>query len=252
MKIMTTSFSSGKVNEEVNTYCNALRFLTGREYDEKTAQRIWESINRHWQQLNDTLNRKVGFYVAALDYLNSLNIGQSAQYIFVEEKRYAQLLELSTLDGMTKLYNHQAFVVQLKRQIDFCRRKGHSGCLLMADIDNFKLINDNLGHLYGDRVLIRIAELLKQCLRTMDIAGRYGGEEFAVIFPETTLDDAIDIAERIRKQIEQAFQGDTPVTISMGLADFPRCGSNATTLIHAADQCLYRAKTSGKNQLICY
>lgn len=234
---------------EADAYINAMNTLTGQEYDKQTAKQLWDDIHEHWLHLNAYLNREVSFYVAALDYFD-LKADKIEQYIFVEQNRFNRLLELSTLDGMTQLYNHRTFVMLLECQVDFCRRKKHPLCLLMADIDNFKSINDSNGHLHGDGVLVKIAQLLTQSLRSMDIAGRYGGEEFAIIFPETTLDDARDIAERIRQLIEHAFQGKAP--ISMGLADFPRCGNNATALFQAADQSLYRAKTSGKNQLQCF
>lgn len=233
-------------------YVKAILFLTGRDYDNDEATRIWNDIHIHWQRLNLELGRNIGFFVAALDYFENLRPDKDAHFVFVAESQLNQLLDYSTLDGMTSLYNHRTFTMLLERELECSRRKSRPLTLLMADIDNFKSINDSFGHLNGDAILIQLAAVLRENLRGMDIASRYGGEEFAIIFPETDAHEAGEIGERIRQCIEARFKRELPVTISIGIAEFPGCGDCAKEVIQAADDALYRAKTQGKNQLQYY
>jgi diguanylate cyclase (GGDEF)-like protein len=122
----------------------------------------------------------------------------------------------------------------------------------MLDIDHFKNVNDHYGHQAGDEVLITVADLIQLNVRPVDVVCRYGGEELAVILPETDEEGARTVAERIRGTVEDSVtttpQGDTVhVTVSIGLAVFPRDGDTAASLIHAADQALYAAKQEGRN-----
>jgi diguanylate cyclase len=127
--------------------------------------------------------------------------------------------------------------------------------VLMMDLDDFKLVNDSLGHVYGDRVLVHVAELIRSTLRGSDVAARYGGDEFAVILPETTHDEAVTVAERIL----DAFQGSPfaaegrqpfPIGASIGIATHPQDGRSATQLIASADRGLYDAKDAGGNRVL--
>jgi len=235
-----------------NVYARTLTFLTGREFDNESALRAWDNIHEHWQRLNKQLGRDVGFFVAALDYLENIHPVGDTKYVFVEENRLNALFEQSTLDGLTLLYNHRTVIMMLEKELEFARRKNSPLTLMMADIDNFKHINDRLGHQHGDKVLARVARILKQDLRAMDVAGRYGGEEFIVVFPDTDTTTARDIAERIRRRIESTFRNDDGITISMGLASYPQVEGKIHRLIHRADQALYQAKQEGKNQLHWY
>ena len=232
-----------------NVYARTLTFLTGREFDNTSACQAWDKIHEHWQQLNNRLERDVGFFVAALDYFENIDPEHDTKYVFVEEKRLNSLFEQSTLDGLTLLYNHRTFIMMLEKELEYARRKHIPLTLMMADIDNFKLINDHLGHLHGDNVLARVAQILKQNLRAMDVAGRYGGEEFIVAFPGTDAVTAHEIAERIRIRIESTFKYDDHITVSMGLASYPQVEGKTNRLIQVADQALYLAKQEGKNQL---
>lgn len=120
----------------------------------------------------------------------------------------------------------------------------------MLDLDDFKLVNDNFGHQKGDEVLVRLADIIQETIRTMDIAGRYGGEEFSVILPETDLIEAVQSAERIRESIENEFHQDVQLTASVGIACFPNDGDDVTSLVKTADEALYQAKAEGKNQVV--
>jgi len=159
-------------------------------------------------------------------------------------------------DGLTQLYNHTYFHQRFEEELARAKRYGRPMSLLMLDIDNFKLFNDTHGHLDGDRVLTKVASILAGAVRTVDIACRYGGEEFAVILPETGLQAAKAAGERIRHLVEEAFSdesvGGDPadrLTVSIGIAGFPVHASTRLELIEAADRALYRSKRQGKNRV---
>lgn len=169
----------------------------------------------------------------------------------------AKLYELATKDGMTKLYIYRHFYTLLENEIRRCSRYKRNMSLLMMDIDNFKKINDTYGHLTGDTILKRLASVLQETVRKIDIPARYGGEEFVVILPETDKKDACVIAERIRKNIAQIevrvneTQTLSP-TVSMGVAQYTTDGQEAKELINAADTALYFSKHNGKNMVSIY
>ena len=129
--------------------------------------------------------------------------------------------------------------------------------LLMLDIDNFKNVNDTYGHLIGDQILRELSRVIAETVRKIDIPARYGGEEFVVILPETTKDDAVVIAERLRKNISKitvAANETTTIspTTSIGVAQYPYDGVDPKTLINAADTALYHSKNNGKNIVSTY
>ncbi len=171
-----------------------------------------------------------------------------------ERNRILSKLEnLAITDGLTKLYNLRHFYHLLEIEIDRCRRYGHPLALLLLDIDNFKVYNDTYGHLEGDKVLVRIGQLIQSCLRTMDAAFRYGGEEFTVILPETTAEEANNVANRIRTAVE--FENFFPepgnvvtVTISVGVTEYYDKES-LSEFIKRADQAMYLSKEKGRNAI---
>jgi diguanylate cyclase (GGDEF)-like protein len=124
----------------------------------------------------------------------------------------------------------------------------------MVDIDDFKQINDTLGHLFGDTILNKLGELLKTQIRETDMAARYGGEEFAVVMSNTDLAEAVQIAERIRQTIQSYSFGDKNVlmTASIGIALYPSDADSSNKLIEKSDRSLYKAKRSGKNRVVAY
>jgi diguanylate cyclase (GGDEF)-like protein len=134
-------------------------------------------------------------------------------------------------------------------------RKGSHVSLIIMDIDHFKKVNDLYGHQNGDTVLVNVAGLIKQHLRTYDVAARYGGEEFVAILPETTLEETLIVAERIRTAVQKlTFLNklqNLRLTISMGVAAFPMPGlQTVDDIIRIADEALYRAKADGRNRVI--
>ena len=166
------------------------------------------------------------------------------------QQRTKVLEELATTDGLTKLLNRRTCMDELAKQLEEARKSPKSLAVLLLDVDHFKRINDTAGHSVGDRVLREVAKLLKGSLRTTDTGGRYGGEEFLVILPNTTKAEAKTIAERIRTNIASTkIQGlDWPVTVSIGVASW--VGHTAHGLLATADMNLYRAKEGGRNQVV--
>jgi diguanylate cyclase (GGDEF)-like protein len=165
-----------------------------------------------------------------------------------------KLKRLSITDGLTKLYNSRYFYNQLKIEIDRTTRYQRPLSLLLLDIDKFKEYNDNYGHLEGDKVLIRLGQVIKSCLRKMDSAYRYGGEEFTVILPETEGDEAATVAERIRSAVEiehfypQKESEPVTITISIGVTEFT-WQEEIAVFVQRADKAMYQSKQAGRNRV---
>ncbi len=164
------------------------------------------------------------------------------------------LLELAATDPLTGLANRRTLMATLDREFRRSQRHVAPLALLMVDIDHFKKVNDSFGHQQGDRVLVTLAQLLRHHLRQYDLASRFGGEEFALVLPETPLHEAVKVGERIRHAAsEQSFDGPLAglqLTVSIGAAVCPN--STIVTiedLIRETDDALYRAKTNGRNRL---
>ena len=163
--------------------------------------------------------------------------------------------ERESRDGLTGLYNQKYFKKAAEREIERIRRYGGELSLVMLDIDFFKDVNDNHGHLVGDDVLKGVAHFLTETTRLTDVTARYGGEEFGVLLAHTPLKAACAYAERLRKRVAEAKFCPLTVTISGGVtelnADSLTVETDALTLIKAADDALYRAKDTGRDKVVC-
>jgi len=164
-----------------------------------------------------------------------------------------ELERLVVSDPLTGLYNRRYLVDRLGQEMNRVDRYGGTLAFAMIDLDGFKPVNDKYGHVFGDRLLRAVASEISRSLRTPDVAARYGGDEFAVILPQTQPEGALRVCERIRKAVELVAlnAGDAPVSVTatLGVADYPAAGiSNAEDLIHAADEALYGAKRGGRNR----
>lgn len=170
---------------------------------------------------------------------------------------YDQVQQLAITDSLTNIYNRRGFFQIGESEIERARRFGHPLSVMMFDLDFFKPINDTFGHPFGDKILIQLAEVCRQNIRTLDILGRYGGEEFVALLPETDAQTACQIAQRVREAVEKTrFRVDDQVltiTISIGVATW-RAGNpvTLTDLVNQADQALYRAKQNGRNRIEAY
>jgi diguanylate cyclase (GGDEF)-like protein len=163
-----------------------------------------------------------------------------------------ELKVASRVDGLTGLYNRRYWQERFDEVFKLCKRRGKPSTAMMLDIDHFKRINDTYGHQAGDKVIKVLAALIKRCIRETDLAGRYGGEEFAIILTDSAVANAKAVAERIRQlaeRLEVEHEGQTiRFTISLGLAEFDSNFKAAMGWLELADQALYEAKQSGRNQ----
>jgi diguanylate cyclase (GGDEF)-like protein len=161
-----------------------------------------------------------------------------------------ELERLSVTDGLTGLANHRSLMQRLKEEATRSARSKRSFSVIMADVDHFKMYNDSFGHPAGDVVLKRVGALLKDSTRTIDCVGRYGGEEFAAILPETEMVGALEVAERIRTRIEAEQFPERAITLSIGVAEFPKDADRPEQIIAVADKALYEAKRGGRNRVM--
>ncbi|MFC2003324.1 diguanylate cyclase [Chloroflexota bacterium] len=162
---------------------------------------------------------------------------------------YASAEHRSRIDELTSLFNRRHFDESIKQEIDRHSRYGSMLSLVLIDLDNFKRYNDLMGHVGGDKLLTRIGRSVKESLRNIDLAFRYGGDEFAIILPHTSADDAFSTAERVRKNINSEIARESVlVTASLGLASCPSDGLSSDDIMDAADRTLYYAKQTGGNR----
>jgi two-component system, cell cycle response regulator len=206
-----------------------------------------------------TKNRIYGF--AGLFRVSSFTLDEQAVFnrfcshisLTLEKIRlFNEIKDLSIYDGLTGVYNHAFIIKALEEEIERSTRYGSQLTIVLFDIDDFKKVNDTCGHLAGDYVLRRVAEILKDGLRIIDMVGRYGGEEFLVIMPETFLEQGAKVSERLRKDIEnESFVYENKsmkITVSGGAALFSN-GIDAKKIIKIADENMYKAKNAGKNRV---
>lgn len=237
-----------------------LRLLTSLEFDNADARRHWEGMFRHRVELSERLGREASLQLAALDYFQSLEPLLESPKI-VEMGTYLATERNAITDGLTGLYNRQFFDVSLRRELKRSRRYGLAFSLVMIDLDDFKAINDLHGHVVGDEALVRCSEVIRASTREIDVPCRYGGEEFALILPETSRTGAYIVSERIRLDVQEIFDkrilGNTAqkaraqveLSVSGGIAIYPTDSNSAEGLLRMADTALYRSKHEGKNRI---
>jgi diguanylate cyclase (GGDEF)-like protein len=170
------------------------------------------------------------------------------------ERANEQLAKLSMTDRLTGLLNRGTWENLVDAEYERFRRYGQATSLVMFDIDHFKPVNDTYGHLAGDEVIRHTADVTRNNIRQSDSAGRYGGEEFGIILPETDAESARVICERIREAIEKSTvstsAGDIQYTVSMGIAQLTETPENYMQWMQKADEALYKAKESGRNKVV--
>ena len=171
----------------------------------------------------------------------------------IQNARYVQRVRhMAYVDGLTGIYNRRFFETRIEEEIERAKRYQGAMSVIMFDIDHFKRLNDEFGHLLGDDVLRQVSNIFSQNLRKADIACRFGGEEFAIIVPETTGEDAFAVADKLRKVIGQTPFPGVPrsVTVTAGVASFPANGTSRDELVKAADEALYSGKQAGRNTVV--
>ena len=205
---------------------------------------------------SDSVNKVKGLDLGAVDYIiKPFDVAELRARVraALRTARYQKLLEQQAmLDGLTGLWNRAHFDRRLVEVLASCARHDRSACLVMLDIDHFKRVNDSFGHPFGDRVISFVGETLRSAVRMTDIPCRYGGEEFALILPDTDLDGGIVVAEQLRANIAARTwrQRDETfcITASLGVACSDGTQNDAgAILVHSADRALYDAKAGGRN-----
>ncbi len=184
--------------------------------------------------------------------LSSINSFRDNYYKRVQFINNIELIRLSTTDPLTGVYNRVKLNEEFNRCIEYCKRYNTPISLIMVDFDNFKKINDTFGHITGDNVILDFVSIVRNNIRDFDILARWGGEEFVILLPNTDIEYALIIAERLRKKIEAyIFKEVSKVTCSLGVAQ-SSCEDNIDSLIQKADKMLYIAKSNGKNIVMGY
>ena len=170
----------------------------------------------------------------------------------IQNARYFEKIKhLAYVDGLTGMNNRRLFEKTIAEEIERAQRYGNELSVIMVDVDNFKKLNDEFGHLLGDEALRQVSNIFHQNMRKSDVVCRYGGEEFVVLAPQTSGEHARTMAEKLRKAVEAfPFPGvPRPVTITAGVASYPANGSTRDELVKAADVALYQAKQAGRNRV---
>lgn len=169
-------------------------------------------------------------------------------FLMAAERMRVEFEHLATYDSLTSALTRRAWLESCGRELERCRRHGHGMSLMMMDMDHFKGVNDTHGHLMGDRVLVDFAQRVRLQLRLPDRFGRFGGEEFVLLLPETPLEDAVKVAQRIRAS--RRLSPDLPLcTVSIGVAGYEVQSDTLNSMLARADAALYRAKDLGRNRV---
>lgn len=176
--------------------------------------------------------------------------------ILTWQHQYLSMKDNAMHDGLTGLLNHKAFLDRFKEETSRANRYNHSIVFAILDLDKFKRINDSYGHLYGDYVIREVARIIKENVRTIDVVGRYGGEEYAILMINTTVENIITVAHRIIEKIAtypfKLEKIDVKMTISCGLSEYPNDADNVGDLISKADEAMYDSKAKGGNHVTIY
>jgi diguanylate cyclase (GGDEF)-like protein/PAS domain S-box-containing protein len=219
-----------------------------------TGVYVWEfqnTVNHRWYQCRDQAIRWVDGRLVRMEIATDITDRKQAEEELRTAKERAEAL--ARTDELTGVNNRRAFLDQGTRLMNQAKRFGHAFALIMLDVDHFKRINDTYGHAIGDEVLKSLAAILGDAIRQVDLIGRLGGEEFALILPETDLAAAATFAERLRLLIADASlasaKGDIHMTASFGIAAYAGDDAPLDRIMARADEALYRAKQNGRNRI---
>jgi len=235
----------------IAVYQELLFLLAHLKMDPEEARSHWRKIENVRDNLEELIGNPVDVRVALVHYFVSMN----------KKLRNPKVIELHLFretqasvyrDELTGLFNFRYFQEHLPREIDRSDRQEKSLSLVMIDIDDFKLYNDQYGHSAGNEALMAVAGVIMETIRSTDIAVRYGGEEFIVMFPVTPKKDAIEISDRIRQRIASHQFPSGNLRVSLGVAAHPGDAISADKLVDKADSAMYLAKSRGKNQVCLF
>jgi diguanylate cyclase (GGDEF)-like protein len=243
--------------EDLEVYRNYFYVLAHLEFDEAAAFKHWEEFRKYHAKFEEDLGYPIDTRITTLSYFMNEN-RQLENPKIIEMKVFQRTQEKVVLDDLTSLFNFRYFKQRIQAEMEGAASRSEQLSLLIIDIDNFKHINDDYGHLTGDGILRQIGKLIQAETSAHGPAFRYGGEEFTVIVPRVDKQQAYDLANKLCERIsEHEFlnENSTPrhkmsVTASLGVATYPQDCDDSQLLIGNADKALYNAKGSGKN-IVC-
>jgi diguanylate cyclase (GGDEF)-like protein len=215
-----------------------------------------DTLNKQNQilELQQALGKKAAVTSRLYIILLLMVLASIALWTYRVKRSQLRFMKLARRDGLTGIFNRQHFVEEVEHLLLYCRKSSRDACIVLIDLDHFKVVNDTHGHAVGDRVLRRAVEACQTHLRSTDVFGRLGGEEFGILLPDCSLERAYRRAEQIRVAIATASCGDSapgiPISASFGVAVTARSGYELRGLLIHADEALYRAKREGRNRVV--
>jgi len=237
-----------------NVSAKVLAYETVKQQVQEKRQQI-DALNKQNQilTLQHTLGKKAAETSRLYIVLLLMVLASIVLWTYKIKRSQLRFMKLARRDGLTGIFNRQYFVDEAEQLLQYCRKSTRDACIVLIDLDHFKAVNDTHGHAVGDRVLRRAVEACQKHLRSTDIFGRLGGEEFGILLPDCTLEQALARAEQIRVAIA-AVSGDDaphiPVSASFGVSATARAGYELRELLMHADDGLYRAKREGRNRVV--
>ncbi len=233
-------------------YSDLIYSLSYKRFAAKKAVDFWSEIIEHKKNLSKILKRNPGVVVATLDYLQNI-YGSIEQPVVIPEKKIDDILNIAVKDSLTDLFDKTVFEFTLNYEVLQHKRRNSTFAMMIIDIDDFKKVNDHYGHQKGDYVLKIVASLIKKNTRETDTISRYGGDEFAVLLPETSSEGAAKIGNRLLRDVKETLK-DFSITISIGVSDSGVDDKTISTsmIIEKTDSALYISKKNGKGLLTVY
>jgi len=234
-------------------YTKLLFLISHLDFKPAVAKKHYEAIREHHRNCEEKMQRPVDIRVAMADYFVS-NKKKIKNPMVLEIHLFRQAQQAGFIDMLTSLYNYSFLRAALPHEMAHSKRYADPMSIVFFDLDDFKKVNDKYGHEIGNSCLKYVAQVIQASIREMDMAFRYGGEEFLCILPKTDKFGALAVAERIRKTLEKSDlsflgQKDLKISLSGGVSSFPVDGEQGDSLVKFADEPMYRAKNKGKNRI---
>ncbi len=229
-------------------YSHLLFSLTRCWFDPIKAEVLWEYILVNKRRMEEKLERPVHITAAAYDFLSNRDKGQDLSEPLLDGSDLKALINLALRDSLTGFYNLSTFYAHVQTELSRFKRHETPFAVVIVDIDNFKPVNDRLGHVEGDLVLRGVSEAIRGAVREEDVCARWGGDEFALLLTATDAEKAMEIAGRVVAAVRWRSHQGVRVTVSAGVAGCPGDGTSVDALLQHADAAMYAAKQAGGNR----
>mgnify|MGYP002624888271 CR=1 FL=1 len=249
---LISGHSTVTIKDDNFSFAGALEYFVDYSFTESEAETHWNNVLNRLSEIEQKFARRISLYTAIVDYFTSDEHFFNSP-VLVEIKVLRKAEELAMIDGLTGTFNRRYMDLCLRKEINRCNRYKKLFSVMLLDIDDFKKLNDNYGHIAGDEALHKSAKILKETIREEDVLCRYGGEEFLIIMPETCAEKALKLFSRIQeKLLSSDVHKSYNLTFSAGCATYSTDAENLIDLLRCADISLYKAKKNGKNQIVEY